>query len=118
MHIKLRGGDTDLGISADAIVSLLIQIPLVGIFVWFSLRLIKIFLDELKVRSACEDSERARRDDDWRAFLDKQSIASNVATARLAEEIKALATQVAATNALILQHDQAMREAAHRIERK
>jgi hypothetical protein len=104
--------------STDAILSLLIQIPLVGIFVWFSLRLIKIFLDELQSRANRETDERSKRDQDWREFLREQSVTNSVITGRLAEEIKALAAQVAATNVLISQHDQAMRETAQRIERR
>jgi hypothetical protein len=69
-------------------ISLLIQIPLVGIFVWFSLRLITIFLDSLE-----------KRDIQWKAFLEEQRKASQDAMAhmagRFADEIKTLAKEVA-----------------------
>ncbi len=69
-------------------ISLFIQIPLVGIFVWFSLRLISIFLESLD-----------KRDAQWKAFLEEQRKASHEAIAhmagRFADEIKALAKEVA-----------------------
>jgi hypothetical protein len=72
----------------DTYISLLIQVPLVGIFVWFSLRLISVFLASLE-----------KRDAQWQAFLEEQRKASHEAIAHMAgrfsDEIKALAKEVA-----------------------
>jgi len=72
----------------DSYISLLIQIPLVGIFVWFSLRLISIFMASLE-----------KRDEQWRVFLEEQRQSSQDAIAhmagRFADEIKALGKEVA-----------------------
>lgn len=69
-------------------ISLLVQIPLVGIFVWFSLRLISVFLESID-----------KRDVQWQKFLEEQRKASHEAIAHMAErfatEIKALAKEVA-----------------------
>ncbi len=72
----------------DSYISLLIQIPLVGIFVWFSLRLISIFMASLE-----------KRDEQWRVFLEEQRQSSQDAIAymagRFADEIKVLGKEVA-----------------------
>jgi hypothetical protein len=44
------------------LISLLIQIPLVGIFVWFALRL-----------SADYRTDTARRDEQWQRFIEQQN---------------------------------------------
>lgn len=76
-------------------ISLLIQIPLVGIFVWFSLRLISMFMVAIeRFLKSLED-----RDVQWREFLEEQRISSQEAIAhmagRFADEIKVLAKEVA-----------------------
>ncbi len=69
-------------------ISLLAQIPLVGIFVWFSLRLITVFMASLE-----------KRDEQWRVFLEQQRLTSQDAMAhmagRFADEIKAIGKEVA-----------------------
>lgn len=69
-------------------ISLLIQIPLVGIFVWFSLTLIKIFMQYLE-----------RLEAKWETFLDQQAQQNHEAIAhmagRFADEIKALSKEIA-----------------------
>lgn len=68
-------------------ISLLIQIPLVGIFVWFSLRLVDVFLRDLEAR-----------DRQWREFIQQERIASHAAIAHMAErfanEIRNLSSQI------------------------
>jgi hypothetical protein len=72
----------------EAYVGLLIQIPLVGIFVWFSLQLIATFLKAIE-----------QRDQAWREFLAQQRTFDREAIAHMAQrfsdEIKTLAGEVA-----------------------
>ena len=72
---------------ADAYIGLLIQIPLVGIFVWFTLKIIKTFMDFLE-----------KRDVSWQTFLNDQREANNKSIAhmaeRFAEEIRVLGKEV------------------------
>jgi hypothetical protein len=71
----------------DNYIGLLIQIPLVGIFVLFSLRLIAIFMESLD-----------KRDASWQVFLEQQRKQSNEAiqfmAARFADEIRVLGKEV------------------------
>ncbi len=78
----------------DSIIPLLIQVPLVGVFMWFVL--------EINKRQA---EERERRDKEWRDFLIEERLRRGEASLRLAEEMKALAALVTASNTLIIQHD-------------
>jgi hypothetical protein len=68
-------------------VGLLIQIPLVGIFVWFSLQLITIFLSSLDAR-----------DQQWRLFMEQERRANHEAIANMAQrfsdEIRVLGKEV------------------------
>lgn len=66
-------------------IGLLIQIPLVGIFVWFTLRQNKDFLNAME-----------QRDAQWREFLKSHTDSSNAAISRIAEEVKNLAREVSA----------------------
>lgn len=73
--------------NAEAYIGLLIQVPLVGIFVWFALALIKTFTDSIE-----------RRDKAWQDFLEQQRKANNDAisnmAARFADEIRTLGKEV------------------------
>lgn len=71
-----------------------LQLPIVGIFMWFTLEMIKR-----------EQNERVKRDEDWRQFLTEQREATNAGLSRLAEEIKDNGKLVATTNALLINHD-------------
>lgn len=64
-------------------ISLLIQIPLVGIFVWYSSRQNKDFLDAME-----------KRDAQWRTFLQEHTALTNAAIARIAEEVKLLGREI------------------------
>lgn len=72
----------------EAYVGLLIQIPLVGIFVWFSLQLIATFLKAIE-----------QRDQAWREFLAQQRTFDREAIAHMAQrfsdEIRTLGSEVA-----------------------
>lgn len=61
----------------DPIISLLVQVPLVGIFVWFTLQLSKNM-----------QKQQDERDAQWRDFLREQRESNNAALGRLADEIK------------------------------
>lgn len=68
--------------------SLLIQIPLVGIFVWFSLQLINIFLKSIDARDA-----------QWKMWLETERKANQEAVShmaqRFADEIRNLSKEIA-----------------------
>ena len=75
--------------NVEPYVGLLIQVPLVGIFVWFALALIKMFNESID-----------KRDVAWRDFLEQQRKSNNEAIAHMAErfadEIKTTGKEVAA----------------------
>jgi len=60
--------------TSEAWLGLAVQIPLVGIFVWFSLQLIGYFLKSIDQRDAA-----------WREFLGQQQQANNEAVKAMAE---------------------------------
>lgn len=69
-------------------ISLLLQVPLVGIFVWFSLQVINLFLKSLDAR-----------DQQWKAWLEAERRANQEAVShmasRFADEIRNLAKEIA-----------------------
>ena len=71
----------------EAYLGLLIQIPLVGIFVWFSLQLISIFLKAIDTRDAA-----------WRMFIEQERKANNDAiehmATRFSDEIRTLGKEI------------------------
>lgn len=73
--------------TSDAYIGLLIQVPLVGVFIWFALKLVSIFMESLE-----------KRDVQWQNFLREQREATTVAInslgARMGDEIKALSREV------------------------
>ena len=74
--------------NAEPYIGLLIQIPLVGIFVWFSLKLIDMFLKSIDTR-----------DGQWRSFMEQERKANAEAlgymASKFAEEIRAIGKEVA-----------------------
>lgn len=60
--------------ASEYYISLLVQIPLVGIFVWFSLQLIAIFLRAIDAR-----------DQQWRQWIEQERHANNEALKSMAE---------------------------------
>lgn len=91
----------------EYLVNLIVQIPLVGVFIWFIL--------EKDKRS---DEASKNRDEQWRNFLVEQREQNNAAIARLAEEIKVIATQVSVLNSVLSAHDAASRERISKLTRK
>ena len=73
---------------------LLIQVPLVGAFMWFVL--------ELNKR---QDNSQTKRDGEWREFLKEERTRRSENTIRMVDEMKEIAKLVAATNTLVAQHD-------------
>ncbi len=71
----------------EGYIGLLIQIPLVGIFVWFSLQLISTFLKSIDSRDA-----------QWRLFMEQERKANAEALAHMAQrfsdEIRTLGKEV------------------------
>lgn len=97
-------------------IGLLIQVPIVGIFIFFTLKLIGIFMTALtqfqeaqKQRDAQWENALIQRDEQWQDFLKEQrEITNNAITslaARLGEEIKNVAQEVAKLEGLMLAHD-------------
>lgn len=62
----------------DNYIGLLIQIPLVGIFVWFSLNLINTFLKSID-----------ERDKQWRVWMEQERRANNEAIAHMGASLTA-----------------------------
>jgi Na+/phosphate symporter len=75
-------------------VALLGQVPLVGIFVWFTLLIYKY-----------NQEAQDKRDNEWRDFLREQREASNLALGRLAEEIKGVTVITSNVLAILTAHD-------------
>ena len=69
-------------------VALAAQVPLVGIFVWFSLQLISYFLKSIDMR-----------DQAWREFMNQQRESNNAAiqnmASRFSDEIRTLGKEIA-----------------------
>ena len=83
----------------EAYIGLLIQIPLVGIFVWFSLQLISIFLKSMTDLRNSFINSMDMRDKEWRLYIDQERINNHNAIAhmaqRFADEIRVLSKEVA-----------------------
>ena len=72
-------------IQVDAYIGLLAQIPLVAIFVWFSLQLIAVFLKSIsELRNTFVDSI-TQRDKEWMTFLEQERKANHEAIGHMAE---------------------------------
>lgn len=69
--------------NAETYIGLLIQVPLVGMFIWFTLRQNKDFLAAME-----------KRDEQWREFLKDHTNTTNAAISRIAEEVKCIGREV------------------------
>jgi len=71
------------------VITLLAQIPLVGIFVWFTLRLSADFRSDAKARDAEWQSFITQQNELWRGFVrdlvEKSAIADDMVSQRLFE---------------------------------
>ena len=93
----------------DQYISLLVQVPLVGIFIYFTLRLISIFNATIEKRDDAWQTAIEKRDQEWRIFLSEQRTASNETIvalgARFGNEIKDVGEKVATLTGILLAHD-------------
>lgn len=78
----------------DNVVSLLIQIPLVGAFMWFFDRLV-----------SKHQAEIDRRDQQWRDFLREERTQLNRNTDAIVGQLNALSENVTANTQILLSHD-------------
>jgi len=99
---------------SEPILNLLVQIPLVGAFMWLMLKIMERQDAREEKREALDRDERRDRDAAWQKFLTEQRTASNDAIGRIAEEVKSLATEQSAMLALLSAHDASSREARMR----
>jgi hypothetical protein len=83
----------------ESLVNLLMQIPLVGIFIWFILE-----------RDKRSDAQQSTRETQWRDFLKEQREQNNAAIARLAEKIESISHEVSRLNGVLSAHDAASKE--------
>jgi len=92
------------------IISLLIQLPVVGVFAWLMLEIMKRQDQREERRDAAHTTERKERDEAWRQFLAEQREQNNAAVSRIAEEVKIISQEVARMNTVLTSHDAASRE--------
>lgn len=76
--------------SSEVWINLLMQVPLVGIFVWAMLMLIEKMNKFQAAMMEQWDKKQAERDQIWRRFLEEQREVNNAALARIADEVKAM----------------------------
>lgn len=88
-----------LRLMSDSIINLLVQIPLVGMFIWFILQ-----------RDKLDDAKQLVREEGWRTFLREQREQNNAAIARLAEKIESISHEVSRLNGVLSAHDAASKE--------
>ena len=96
---------------------LLIQIPLVGAFMWFVLKQQERDAAERKERQEREASERAARDAAWQAFLTDQRSATVTALSEVSQELGRVADHLNKLQGTVEQHDVIMREAVQEMRR-
>ncbi|MBI5954358.1 MAG: hypothetical protein HY865_22100 [Chloroflexi bacterium] len=94
----------------EPIMSLLIQLPLIGIFIWYNERRDTRQAERDLNRDATLQQERKDRDEEWRQYLKEQREQNNAALGRLADEIKTIAEKVAQLHGVLSAHDAASRE--------
>jgi uncharacterized metal-binding protein len=87
----------------ETYIGLLIQVPLVGVFIWFTLKIVDRFMASLDAR-----------DKQWQDFLAQQRKETNEAmtslATRLGEEIKSVTNKVAEFNGILSAHDARQQE--------
>lgn len=87
------------------LVPVLVQFPLVAIFMWFVLELLKRQDAALAAREAADEVARTKREAEWREFLKNMATETNAAMSRFADEMRANTVAVTGVNAVILAHD-------------
>lgn len=96
----------------DAIISLMIQLPVIGIFIWYNERRDARQTDREDKRDDANVKERELRDKEWRDYLREQREQNNAALGRLADELKVIAEKVAQLHGILSAHDAASKERA------
>lgn len=95
----------------ESLISLAIQIPIVIVFAWLMLEIMKRQDAREERRDAAHAAERKERDEAWRSFLSEQREQNNAAVSRIAEEVKIISQEIARMNTVLTSHDAASREA-------
>jgi len=96
---------------------LLIQIPLVGAFMWFVLKQQERDAAERNDRQEREAAERKERDAAWQTFLTDQRAATVTALSEVSRELGKVADHLNRLQGTVEQHDVIMREAVHEMRR-
>ena len=99
----------------ESILPLLVQVPLVGVFIAFVLVRDGREQASQAAREIRADAAQTKRDAEWQAFLKEQREANNGTLLRIADEMAEMSKLTTVTNALLVQHDSATREMAGRI---
>lgn len=100
----------------DLLLQVAVQIPIVAVFIWFTLRIIDVFqkqiisltekfLTSLEQMQAAHDTSDRERDAEMQRFIEQSQSTYNAGMARLAEEVKSNTSQTAANTAIITRHD-------------
>ncbi len=90
----------------QTVLSLLVQVPLVGLFIWFSLQQQKLHAESQAKRDADNLAIQNKRDEEWRIFLIEQRKANNEAVAEVAKELKENTVILASVQTTMTIHDQ------------
>lgn len=93
------------------------EVVLVLIFVYFTMERDKRAEAAETARTVLRLEEMRSRDADWRQFLIEERQWRSDAMARIAEEIKQIGKDMAASNALLVQHDSWVRMRTEEIAR-
>jgi len=105
-----------MDLNIEQYIGLFIQIPLVFIFIWFTLKIVDRFMVSLDKR----DTAIEMRDDKWQKFLTEQrrefGEAIALLAARLGEEIKIVSSEVSRMNGVLTAHDTRIQERQRKAE--
>lgn len=83
----------------DSLLPTLVQFPLLGVFIWFTFEMQKRYQASLDAYRQQEAEERAKRDEQWRAFLLDQRQAQAAGLEALSARMEQLAAVLAAVSA-------------------
>ncbi|MDX9953268.1 MAG: hypothetical protein RBT75_04195 [Anaerolineae bacterium] len=83
----------------ETLLPTLVQFPLLGVFIWFTFEMQKRYQASLDAYRQQEAEERAKRDEQWRAFLLDQRQAQAAGLEALSARMEQLAAVLAAVSA-------------------
>lgn len=83
----------------ETLLPTLVQFPLLGVFIWFTFEMQKRYQASLDAYRRQEAEERAKRDEQWRAFLLDQRQAQAAGLEALSARMEQLAAVLAAVSA-------------------